>query len=65
MGRKKLNMVRFSVTAPETVKDIIDRLSEQNGRSLAVEAGRMLEETLRQRGLLPTENQPATERPSD
>lgn len=53
MPRKKRNTVRFSVTAPQEVKATLERLAAQNDRPLSVEAGRMLEEALRSRGLLP------------
>ena len=46
-------MVRFSVTAPEVVKTTLQQMADEAGRSLAVEAGRLLETALRERGLLP------------
>jgi len=52
MGRKKLNMVRFSVTVPEHVKTLLEQMAAQNGRSLSIEAGRLLEDALRGQGLL-------------
>jgi hypothetical protein len=62
MPRKKQNVVRFSVTTPESVKLTLERLAAENGRSLAVEAGRCLEAALRERGLLvapPVESEPS------
>lgn len=63
MSRRKLNLVRFSVAVPVEVKELLETLAVQNGRSLTLEAGRLLEDVLRERGLL-TGAPPTTSAPS-
>jgi hypothetical protein len=42
VGRPKLNLVRFTVTTTPEVKAWLEDAARRNGRSLAVEAGRVL-----------------------
>ena len=64
MGRRKLNLVRWSVHTPPAVKIELERLAEQHGRSLAIEAGRLLEEHLRAQNLLPVAPAQAADQPT-
>ena len=64
MGRKKLNLVRFSVHMIPEVKIALEALAAQNGRSLAIEARRILAEFVQM--LPPPAGAPAsvTDRPT-
>jgi hypothetical protein len=53
MPPRKLNLERFSVSVSPEVKMALEKLAAENGRSLSVEAGRLLENYLRQASLLP------------
>jgi hypothetical protein len=65
MPQRKLNLVRFTVNVTPEVKDKLDQLAVEHGRSLAVEAGRWLEQALRQAGQLPGEPDTGVSRPAN
>jgi hypothetical protein len=64
MGRRKLNLVRWSVHTAPAVKAALEHQAAENGRSLALEAGRLLEEILRERNLLLVEPAREEDRPA-
>jgi len=48
VGRPRLGLVRFTVVTSAEVKDQLIQQARRNGRSLSVEAGRLLTEALAQ-----------------
>jgi hypothetical protein len=63
MGRRKLNLVRWSVHTIPEVKAALEAQAMEHRSSLAVEAGLLLEVILRQQGLLPP--LPEADRPAN